>query len=105
TDALGRSFSTGTIMDPASTRQLPASGVDPVTGLTGTPNAYVRDPFYNCTAGGGCTSFTGVTRTDFTQDAGGVLLSALNVIPTARQDPNAVRLLSTYPAATASGLA
>ena len=48
TDALGRVFSNGTILDPATTRQLPASGVDPVTGLTGTPNAYVRDPFYNC---------------------------------------------------------
>jgi carboxypeptidase family protein/TonB-dependent receptor-like protein len=105
TDALGRTFSTGTIMDPASTRQLSATGLDAVTGLTGTPNAYVRDPFYNCTAGGGCTSFTGVTRTDFTQDAGGVLLSALNVIPTSRQDPNAVKLLGTYPSATASGLA
>ena len=46
-----------------------------------------------------------LTRTDFTQDTGGVLLSALNVIPTSRQDPNAVKLLGLYPAATASGLA
>ena len=106
TDALGRSFSNGTILDPASTRQLdPTTGYDAVTGMTGTPGGYVRDPFYNCTAAGGCTSFTGVTRTDFTQDAGGVLLSALNVIPTSRQDPNAVKLLGLYPAATASGLA
>ncbi len=105
TDALGRSFSAGTIMDPASTRQLSATGYDAVTGMTGTPNAFVRDPFYNCTAGGNCTSFVGVTRTDFTQDAGGVPLSALNVIPTSRQDPNAVKLLGLYPAATASGLA
>jgi len=104
TDALGRVFSNGTILDPASTRLLPGSGVDPVTGLTGTPNSYVGDPFYNCTAAGGCTSFTGVTRTDFTQDAGGVLLSALNVIPTSRQDPNAVKILGLYPKATASGL-
>ena len=43
-DALGRAFSNGTILDPASTRQLSSTGVDPVTGLTGTPNAYVRDP-------------------------------------------------------------
>ncbi|MGA7340515.1 MAG: TonB-dependent receptor [Terracidiphilus sp.] len=105
TDALGRSFSNGTIMDPASTRQLSATGTDPVTGLTGTPNAYVRDPFYNCTAGGGCTSFVGLTKTDFTQDDGGVALSTLNIIPTSRQDPNAVKLLGLYPAATASGLA
>ena len=105
TDALGRAFSNGTILDPASTRQLSATGFDAVTGLTGTPNAFVRDPFYNCTATGGCTSFAGVTRTDFTQDTGGVLLSALNVIPTSRQDPNAVKLLGLYPAATTSGLA
>ena len=108
-DALGRSFSNGTILDPASTRQISATGVDPVTGLTGTPNAYVRDPFYNCAAGSSagapCTNFVGITRTDFTQDAGGVLLSALNVIPTSRQDPNAVKLLGLYPAATAPGLA
>ncbi len=105
TDALGRTFSNGTIMDPASTRQLPASGIDPVTGLTGTPNGYVRDPFFNCTAAGGCASFVGNTTTDFTQDAAGVMLSQLNVIPTSRQDPNAVRLLGLYPAATAPGLA
>jgi hypothetical protein len=105
TDAMGRVFSNGTILDPASTRQLPASGIDPVTGLTGTPNAYVRDPFYNCTAAGGCSSFTGNTRKDFTQDSAGVALSALNVIPTSRQDPNAVKLLGLYPAATAPGLA
>jgi hypothetical protein len=107
TDALGRSFSNGTIMDPASTRQLSATGYDAVTGITSPSgaNAFVRDPFYNCTAAGGCTSFAGVTRTDFTQDAGGVLLSALNVIPTSRQDPNAVKLLGLYPAATTSGLA
>lgn len=108
TDALGRMFSAGTIMDPATTRQIPASGVDPITGLTGTPGQYVRDPFYNCTAAG-CpstsTSFAGGNRTDFTQDAAGVPLSSLNVIPTSRQDPNAVKLLGLYPAATNSGLA
>ena len=104
-DALGRHFSNGTILDPASTRQLSSTGVDAVTGLTGTPNAFVRDPFYNCTAGGGCTSFSGLPTTDFTQDAAGVPLSALNVIPTSRQDPNAVKLLGLYPKPTASGLA
>jgi hypothetical protein len=103
-DALGRIFSNGTIFDPATTRQLSATGVDPVTGMTGTPNAYVRDPFYNCTAGGGCTSFVGLTRTDFTQDSGGVPLSSLNVIPTSRQDPNAVKLLGVYPKPESTGL-
>jgi hypothetical protein len=96
TDALGRTLLNGTILDPATTRQIPANGLDPITGLTGTPGSYVRDPFYNCTAGGcppsnyqagglgGITSFTDV--------------SALNMIPTARQDSNAVALLGLYPA-------
>ena len=97
-DALNRVFSNGTIFDPATTRQLSSSGVDAVTGLTGTPNAYVRDPFYNCTAGGGCSSFTGLKRLDFTQDTTGVPLSALNILPTSRLDPNAVKLLGVYPA-------
>lgn len=97
TDKLGRTFANGTILDPATTRQLPASGVDPVTGLTGSPNAFVRDPFYQCTAGGGCTNFSGLTRTDFSQDTTGVPLSSLNVIPTTRLDTNAVKLLGVYP--------
>jgi hypothetical protein len=99
TDALGRTFLNGTILDPATTRQIPASGIDPITNLAGTPGAYVRDPFYNCTAGGCPTSnyqtggLGGITN--FTT-AGQV--SQLNVIPTARQDPNAVALLGLYPA-------
>ena len=105
TDALGRTFSNGTIMDPASTRAVTAGATDPVTNLTATTTGFVRDPFYNCTAGGGCSSFVGQNRTDFTQDAGGVALSTLNVIPTSREDANAVKLLGLYPGATASGLA
>ena len=103
TDGLGRTFSTGTIMDPASTRAVTAGAADPVTGLIGTATGFVRDPFYNCTAAGGCSSFAGQNRTDFTQDAGGVALSSLNVIPTARQDPNAVKLLGLYPAPDTPG--
>ncbi len=49
TDALGRKFQYGTIFDPATTRVIPVSGVDPVTGLTGKAGSYIRDPFYNCT--------------------------------------------------------
>jgi hypothetical protein len=107
TDALGRSFSNGTIMDPATTRAVTAGVADPVTGIIGTTTGFVRDPFYNCTAAG-CpstsTNFAGGHRTDFTQDSGGVPLSALNVIPTSRQDPNAVKLLGLYPAPTTSGV-
>jgi hypothetical protein len=100
TDALGRKFPHGTILDPATTRALPSSGIDPVTGLTGAPGSYVRDPFYNCTAGG-CPSFTGNNSTDFTSATKEALL---NIIPTARLDPNAVALLGVYPAPTSSGL-
>jgi len=99
-DALGRTFPHGTILDPATTRQLPASGLDPVTGLSGTPGSYVRDPFYNCTASG-CPSFTGNNTTNFATPGQEALL---NIIPTARIDPNAVKLLSVYPAPTSSGL-
>ena len=100
TDALGRAFPHGTILDPATTRQLPASGLDPVTGLTGTPGGYVRDPFYNCTASG-CPSFTGNNTTNF-GTAGQEAL--LNILPTARLDPNAVMLLGVYPKPLSSGL-
>ena len=101
TDALGRTFPHGAILDPATTRQLPASGLDPVTGLTGTPGSYVRDPFYNCTTSA-CPSFTGNMTTNFATPAQEALL---NIIPTSRLDPNAVKLLGVYPAQTSSGLA
>ena len=100
TDALGRKFPHGTILDPSTTRQLPSTGVDPVTGLTGTPGGWVRDPFYNCTAGG-CPGFAGNSTTNFTSSGQEALL---NIIPTARLDPNAVKLLGVYPAPTSSGL-
>lgn len=102
TDALGRTFANGTIFDPRTTRSVAAGALDTITGLTNTSSSavYVRDPFYNCTKGG-CpstqTAFAGGNRTDFTQDAGGVPLTALNVIPTSRQDANAVKLLGVYP--------
>jgi Carboxypeptidase regulatory-like domain/TonB-dependent Receptor Plug Domain len=90
TDALGRVIPHGTVLDPATTRQIPASGVDPVTGLSGKAGAYVRDPFYSGNLAG-VTNFTGVT-------------SQLNIIPQSRLDPNAVKLLGVYPAATGTGL-
>ncbi|HZP03846.1 MAG TPA: TonB-dependent receptor [Terracidiphilus sp.] len=100
TDALGRVFPHGTVLDPATTRALPATGIDPVTGLTGTPGAYVRDPFYNCTTGG-CPSFLGNNTTNFTSASQEALL---NVLPKSRLDPNAVKLLGVYPAQTSAGL-
>ncbi|MGB9147722.1 MAG: TonB-dependent receptor, partial [Acidobacteriaceae bacterium] len=100
TDALNRIFPHGTILDPATTRQLPATGIDPVTGLTGTPGAYVRDPFYGCNASG-CPSFAGNNTTNFATPAAEAML---NIIPTSRLDPNAVKLLGVYPAPLSSGL-
>ena len=99
TDALGRKFPNGTILDPATTRSIAPGAVDPISGLVNSSAsaAFVRDPFFNCTASGcnpanynaggpltGITDFTGMT-------------SSLNVLPTARLDPNAVKLLGLYP--------
>ncbi len=90
TDALGRIVPHGTVLDPATTRQIPASGVDPVTGLSGKAGSYVRDPFFTGSLAG-VTNFTGLT-------------SQLNIIPQSRIDQNAVQLLGVYPAANAAGL-
>ena len=56
TDALGRMFPAGTILDPATTRPVGCGVSDPVTGIagppcpsgtpTGTTVGYVRDPFF-----------------------------------------------------------
>ena len=77
TDALGRVIPHGTIMDPATTRQLPGG-------------AYVRDPFTNG-ACGGVTNFTGAN----------VAACGLNNTSAAaeagRLDPNAIALLNLYP--------
>ena len=102
TDALNRKIPHGAVLDPATTRAIPATGIDPITGLSGKPGSYVRDPFYNCTASG-CPAantqaggpLTGVK--DFTTASQEALL---NVIPTSRLDPNAVALLSLLPTPT-----
>jgi hypothetical protein len=100
TDALGRTFPHGTILDPATTRQLPSTGIDPVTGLIGTPGDYVRDPFYDCNTSS-CPSFAGNSMTNFTTPAAEALL---NIIPTSRLDPNAVKLLGVYSQPLSPGL-
>ncbi|HEX5283766.1 MAG TPA: TonB-dependent receptor, partial [Bryocella sp.] len=86
TDALGRTFPTGAILDPATTRTIPATGVDPITGLSGKPGAYVRDPFYQ-------GSIVGVTN--FGTQAAEALM---NILPASRLDANAIKLLAAYPA-------
>jgi hypothetical protein len=110
TDALGRVFPHGTILDPATTRSLGCNQIDTVTGLpnpacgsgqvAGTVVGYARDPFYNCTAGG-CPSFAGNNTTNFAAAGPKALL---NILPTSRIDSNAVNLLGVYPAPTGSGL-
>jgi hypothetical protein len=99
TDALGRTFPNGTILDPATTRSIAPGAIDPISGLTNSAasTVFVRDPFFNCTpagcspanygAGGPLTGIRNFTT----------MTSALNVLPTARLDPNAVKLLGLYP--------
>ena len=106
TDGLGRTFPHGTILDPATTRAVAAGALDPITGLTNSSSStiYVRDPFYNCSASGGCDPanyapggpLSGLK--DFTK----VPVSSLNVIPTTRIDQNSVALLNLLPAPTDS---
>ena len=96
-DVLGRQFNGATIFDPATTRQLTNGSSDSVTGLGVTcPNAaatcYVRDPFYTGGSIAGMTDFTTATQ-----------MNLMNQLPSARIDPNAVKLLQLYPAANGPG--
>jgi Carboxypeptidase regulatory-like domain/TonB-dependent Receptor Plug Domain len=92
-DALGRTFSIGTILDPATTRQLAPGQVDRITGLqnTSSSSVFVRDPFYTGNLAG-VKNFTGAT-------------SQLNILPANRLDPNAVKLLGLYPSPNRPGFA
>ncbi len=92
TDGLGRTFSHGTVLDPATTRAVPPGGIDTITGLPNTSSStvYVRDPFYTGSL---------VGKKDFTTST-----AQLNIIPGSRIDPNAVKLLDLYPAPNLPGL-
>ena len=74
TDILGRTFQRGTVFDPATTRQLAAGQVDPVTGMTATRAGFVRDAF------------------------------AGNQIPAGRLSADALRLMMLYPEPNVAGL-
>jgi len=87
TDALGRKLSFGTVLDPATTRAVTKGVIDPVTKLVAASTGFVRDPFYTGGSLVGTTNFVGAT-------------SQLNILPVGRIDPNAVKLLGTYPAPT-----
>lgn len=84
TDALGRVFASGTILDPVTTRSVTAGIVDPVTGLTAAKTGFVRDPFGSCP----------ITTTNYTSSG---CQTGLNILPASRLDPNAVALLNLYP--------
>jgi hypothetical protein len=90
TDALGRIFPHGTILDPATTRAVTKGVVDPLTLLPAAATGYVRDPFYTGGSIAGRTSFAGQT-------------ALLNILPVGRIDPNAVKLLGLYPSPTVNG--
>ncbi len=94
TDALGRTFRHGTILDPATTREIGPNQYDPISGLTNPSSkpVYVRDPFYTGGSIMGMTNFTGSTQ-------------YLNMLPPQRIDPNAVSLLGVYPTQSRSGFA
>ena len=86
TDDLGRTFSYGTVLDPATTRSVAPGAIDPISGFRNTSKStiYVRDPFYTGGSIAGISNFTGLT-------------SQLNIIPANRIDPNAVALLKLLP--------
>jgi hypothetical protein len=78
TDALGRTMPTGTILDPATTRQI-------------APGVFVRDPFGTCGAAPANFAFT-------------LAACGLNQLPAGRLDANAIKLLNLYPTPTNSSL-
>jgi Carboxypeptidase regulatory-like domain/TonB dependent receptor/TonB-dependent Receptor Plug Domain len=96
TDQLGRTMPYGTILDPATTRQVTANVQDPVSGITpttamlnGATTGFVRDPFGTCPASTLAFSLGGC---------------GLNQISTGRLDPNAIKLLNLYPGPTNNSL-
>jgi hypothetical protein len=89
TDDLGRSIAQGTVMDPATTRQVTAGTVDPVTGIVAASSGYVRDPF-------GYSSCSSAGLTAVTPGA----CPGLNQLPAGRLDANAIKLLQLYPTPT-----
>ena len=111
-DGVGRTFQQGTILDPATTRQVAKGTIDQITGLTatcpsgsycptlnGVTYAIVRDPYFQeMGAGAGCPSLNG-TKNWVSSFAGGpVPTSCFNQLPAGRIDPNAVKLLQLFKA-------
>jgi hypothetical protein len=78
TDALNRTMPLGTILDPATTRQI-------------SPGVFVRDPFGTCANEPAGFAYT-------------VAGCNLNMIPGGRLDQNAIALLNLYPLPTTSAV-
>src|SRR5260370_543269 len=91
TDNLGRIFPNGSILDPATTRAITHRQMDPVTGLISPRSEFVRDPFFQGDIAG-ITNFTSAATE-----------SLMNLLPASRLDPNAIKLLNTYPAPNTAG--
>lgn len=102
TDDLGRLMPYGIVLDPATIRPVTAGQVDTVTGLTAVDSGWVDDPFY--ATNGGTPIPVGNTM-NFTNFCASESNCQLNQIPAGRIDPNALKLLALYPAATAFGTA
>ncbi|HEY1768343.1 MAG TPA: carboxypeptidase-like regulatory domain-containing protein, partial [Terracidiphilus sp.] len=92
TDLLGRTFPSGAVFDPATSRAVTANQPDPVTGLTATATGDVRDPFYSGTMG---------NMKSFNTPSAEALM---NLIPSTRINPAAVALLDLYPAPSKAGV-
>ncbi len=88
TDALGRSFPLGTVMDPQTTRSVAPGAVDPTSGYANNSGSAVsvRDPI-------------GTSCPPTTKNYAGC---NLNQIAAGRQVTNAAKILALYPS-TASG--
>jgi len=102
-DALLRTAPKGTIFDPATTRQVFAGGLDPVSGLTvplvncdGKPvsagtKEFLREPFGTCAANTAAFTAAACNLNDLSGAVG-------------RFDPNALKLLGLFPNPTNSSL-
>ncbi|MBS1839840.1 MAG: TonB-dependent receptor [Acidobacteria bacterium] len=84
-----RTFPTGTVFDPRTTRAVTAGSVDPITGLHVVNSGFVRDPFGTCNP---------LTTLAYTAACG------LNQLPAGLIDANALKLLGLYPKPTNSSV-
>jgi hypothetical protein len=94
--AAHRSFQSGTVFDPTTTRAVTAGTMDPVTGLMASASGFVRDPFGG-TVGSSCAPSS---TPSYTLAA----CPGLNMIDPLRLDQNAIALLQLYPAPTSTGV-